>query len=258
MTTTIDPELLRPILFNPRYAASADGEIWSSYSGVWKRLRPARSRRNRHLTVSLSSPDRPGKFKSFYVHRLVIEAWLGPIPEGMVVCHRDDDAGRNHLENLYVGTQVQNAEDARRNGRLVLGEKATWTRLIDAQVRDIVVLSGQGWSQSRIADHIGCGQAHVSAILLGRLRREATGLSPVPKGGTRGEGNGNARLTDEAVREVVSLSRSGLTQRDIARKLGCSQGNISMILRGETRSEVTGFPRRQRPPRVRREKEASS
>lgn len=51
------------------------------------------------------------------VHLLVLEAHVGPRPQGLIGCHRDDNAENNHVSNLYWGTYSDNAQDAIRNGR---------------------------------------------------------------------------------------------------------------------------------------------
>ena len=50
------------------------------------------------------------------VHRLVLEAFVGPCPEGMECCHWDDDHTNNHLSNLRWDTRSANRLDAVRNG----------------------------------------------------------------------------------------------------------------------------------------------
>ena len=55
--------------------------------------------------------------KSYKVHVLVLDAFVGPRPNGMQGLHRDDDHANNNLSNLYWGTQSQNMADRLRNGR---------------------------------------------------------------------------------------------------------------------------------------------
>jgi hypothetical protein len=59
---------------------------------------------------------RDGKSRQRTVHALVLEAFVGPRPEGLFGCHRDDDADNNCLENLYWGTPAENSRDAVENG----------------------------------------------------------------------------------------------------------------------------------------------
>lgn len=49
--------------------------------------------------------------KCAFVHRLVYEAFLGEIPTGCVVRHKDGDATNNTVENLCIGTQKDNIHD---------------------------------------------------------------------------------------------------------------------------------------------------
>lgn len=55
--------------------------------------------------------------KCMCVHRLMADAFLGGLPKGMCVCHRDDDPTNNVLTNLYIGTYKQNFDDSVSNGR---------------------------------------------------------------------------------------------------------------------------------------------
>jgi len=43
-----------------------------------------------------------------YVHRLVLEAFVGPCPDGMECCHNDGDRTNNRLENLRWDTHKNN------------------------------------------------------------------------------------------------------------------------------------------------------
>ena len=48
---------------------------------------------------------------------LILEAFVGPKPNGMECCHFDDDRTNNKLSNLRWGTPKSNSEDRVRNGR---------------------------------------------------------------------------------------------------------------------------------------------
>ncbi len=57
-----------------------------------------------------------GRHEFAYVHRLVLESFTGPPPEGAECCHLDDDPQNNHLSNLRWDTHRNNAFDITRNG----------------------------------------------------------------------------------------------------------------------------------------------
>lgn len=58
------------------------------------------------------------KNHSLYVHRLVWEAFNGPIPEGMQVNHINEIKSDNRLDNLNLMTAVQNSNWGTRNKRI--------------------------------------------------------------------------------------------------------------------------------------------
>lgn len=61
--------------------------------------------------------------KHLKVHHLVMQAFMGPRPEGIEVLHRDDDRNNPALANLYYGTQSENLYDCVRNGNHVQARK---------------------------------------------------------------------------------------------------------------------------------------
>lgn len=49
-----------------------------------------------------------GKVANYYVHRLVWEAFNGPVPNGYEVNHMDENPGNNRLDNLNLVTHKEN------------------------------------------------------------------------------------------------------------------------------------------------------
>ena len=58
------------------------------------------------------------------VHVLMLEAFVGPRPEGMYGCHWDDVKTNNVLSNLRWDTPAANSEDKRRHGNVYMSNKA--------------------------------------------------------------------------------------------------------------------------------------
>lgn len=105
------------------YEVSSHGSVRSLQRMARTRgggLRPVRDRvlkqssQGRYLVVGLS---RDGATRSRAVHRLVLEAFVGPCPPGQQCLHFDDDPNNNCLENLRWGSPHENARDCIRNGR---------------------------------------------------------------------------------------------------------------------------------------------
>jgi hypothetical protein len=51
------------------------------------------------------------------VHRVVLETFVGPCPDGMECCHNDDVKTNNRLDNLRWDTHDANVADKVKNGR---------------------------------------------------------------------------------------------------------------------------------------------
>ena len=58
-----------------------------------------------------------GKRKKYLIHRLVWEAFNGPIPEGYEVNHLSEDKMQNNLENLNLMSHKENMNFGTRNER---------------------------------------------------------------------------------------------------------------------------------------------
>lgn len=69
-----------------------------------------------------------GKRSQRKVHHLVLEAFVGPRPDGLECRHLNDDHTDNRLENLRWGTSSENKHDLVRNGRHHLASKPTCIR----------------------------------------------------------------------------------------------------------------------------------
>ena len=95
------------------YEVSESGSVRRLRGSRTIRLRPLPNRRG-HLRVMLHHGERR---VHAYVHTLVAEAFIGPRPDGLLDCHRDDRKRNNRAENLYYGTRSDNARDAIVNGR---------------------------------------------------------------------------------------------------------------------------------------------
>ena len=56
--------------------------------------------------------------KIYHVHRLVVETFIGEIPDGMEVDHLDRDRSNNALDNLRIVTHSQNNRNTSHNDRV--------------------------------------------------------------------------------------------------------------------------------------------
>jgi hypothetical protein len=89
------------------------------------------------------------------------EQAFGPIPPGLLVCHRCDERLCVNPEHLFVGTQKDNIADMISKGRACRGVLHHSVRLTEDQVRQIRVADG---TQREIAALFGISQTNVSQI----------------------------------------------------------------------------------------------
>ena len=74
-----------------------------------KILQPVRTPKG-YLTAALYRNGKASR-KRQYVHRLVLEAFTGPCPEGMECRHIDGDSQNNNHSNLQWSTHKENCQD---------------------------------------------------------------------------------------------------------------------------------------------------
>lgn len=97
-----------------------------------------------------------GGGKNGRAHRVSYAAFVGPIPNGMDVCHKCDVRPCVNPNHLFVGTRSQNILDAVRKGRIcrdrrVRGEQHHASKLTASAVRDIRERLANGEAKASIA-----------------------------------------------------------------------------------------------------------
>lgn len=131
---------------------------------------PTRAGKWGHLKTYLYAA---GHAKSFWVHRLVALAFCGqpPTPKHEVA-HNDGNAANNRADNLRWATSAENKADARRHGRMVVGERHYMAKLTEEQVREIRRTYKRGTiTQKAIAARLGVHRVLVSKVVLGKIWR---------------------------------------------------------------------------------------
>lgn len=106
------------------------------------------------------------KGKTRYIHRITWIKKHGPIPDGMVVCHKCDNRLCYNLEHLFLGTHSENMKDMHDKGR----GGDTSVKLTEEDV--IWIRANEGiLTQGEMARTLGVDPATISRVLLRKTWR---------------------------------------------------------------------------------------
>lgn len=114
----------------PGYLAGSDGSVWSTFR---RRHRVA----ERHTDYTRVTLSRSNKSMAKLVHRLVAIAFLGPVPDGLEVNHKDGNRTNNMVSNLEYVTRSENIRHAQNVLGSYRGVKHPLSKLSEDDVREI-------------------------------------------------------------------------------------------------------------------------
>lgn len=125
-TETITPEEWRRVSGYERYEVSSMGRIRANTRCSHDRILSPATLSNGYVVVCIGAqPGAPRQ--NHHVHRLVAEAFLGPVPIGRQVNHKNGIKADNRVANLEYVTASENVRHAVQAGLIATGDKH-WTR----------------------------------------------------------------------------------------------------------------------------------
>lgn len=131
-----------------------------SYKG--RILKPGKDSNN-YLQVGFS---KNGRRKYFFVHRLVLTAFVCSRPTELQCRHMDGNPTNNRLDNLKWGTRQENYKDSIRHGTDSSGERHGQTKLTWKKVRKIRKLYATGdYTQVELGLRFRITQASINYIV---------------------------------------------------------------------------------------------
>ncbi len=216
----------------PSRAAGTDGTIWrQDQAGDWHSVEPA----------MIVRPDKPNPYPSVEipfgkadwrerrVHQLVMQAHVGPCPEGMQVRHLNDVKTDNRLENLAYGTPAENGRDKVANERSQPGELHWNAKFTNAQVEEIRLKHASGTTRRELAKEYGTHKRTIGKMVCGTTYQKAPGktIGSTPRAKPQ-----RARVDTE---EVVQRYLAGETQQKIADSMHVARQLINRVLKTDSR-----------------------
>lgn len=171
-----------------------------------------------------------GKAYTKSVHRLVAEAFLGSIPDGMVVNHKDGNKLNPKLSNLEIITEKQNSIHAFQTGLLVpkSGEDHPMAILSENDVKDIYRRLKNGEATSQISKIYGISNGYVRELNRGTcwkelFKSEGMSYSPPPS-------HKSHSVSEEKVAKIIENRKAGLKIKDIAKEYSLPVWKVSTIV----------------------------
>ncbi len=154
------------------YAVGSDGTFWSYISQGGRLLDSPRRicgypNEKGYMRVKLCCHGK--REKSEFIHKLILNAFVGPRPDNWECRHLNNDKADNRLENICWGTRLENANDKRVHGTMHLcahvGEDSGQAKVTDEKVREIRRLSSAGMKNTHIAKMFNITGANVGYIV---------------------------------------------------------------------------------------------
>jgi hypothetical protein len=130
-----------------------------------KILKPWYMGKYNHMYVGLYK--KKGRLKTKAVHRLVLEAFIGPCPPKKGCRHLDGDPTNNRLDNLCWGTPKENCADRERHGTHVKGSDSYRAVLTEKEIPIIryLLMTNTKWGTlSAIAREYNIATAGIKSI----------------------------------------------------------------------------------------------
>jgi hypothetical protein len=107
--------------------------------------------------------------RSAYAHRVSWEIHKGPIPHGMIICHKCDVPLCVNPDHLFMGTQADNVADMISKGRkrsgCLRGSKNPVSKLDERDVPKIRKMSSEGMGVREIAPFFGVSKSTIHNVV---------------------------------------------------------------------------------------------
>jgi hypothetical protein len=115
-----------------------------------------------------------GKWRMYKAHRYAYEHYKGPIPKGLLVRHKCDNAWCVNPEHLELGTSKDNTQDIIKRRGPILIRNPRHNNLNPAIARAIrfCAKARPDIKQTELASHFGTSKAQVSRILRNEIWKE--------------------------------------------------------------------------------------
>jgi Mor family transcriptional regulator len=176
-------------------------------------------------------------------HRYSYAAYVGQIPQGLIVRHKCDVPACVRPDHLHLGTQAENIQDKITKKRQSKGAKIGNAKLTEDQIVALRSAYEAGASGHALATQFSISPAHVYKILRGQLWAHVNGAQPDLVTARRteyvGQNRTQSKLNDSKVREIRQLFANGASGLELAERYGVSASLINGVVSGKRWKHVT-------------------
>lgn len=176
-------------------------------------------------------------------HRVSYTFQVGEIPEGLNVCHECDNPPCCNPAHLFVGTALDNNQDAVAKGRNAHGSKHYLTKLTEKDVEQIKLMQLVGFSHRDIAKKFSLTEDASYAIKAGRSWKkvcvdsshrdyEAVRIEFEKEIKSKRTKKGHSKLQLQDATAIKSRLAEGHSYHDIAGEFNTSYETVIQIKNG--------------------------
>lgn len=172
--------------------------------------------------------------KRYRAHRLSYTMHIGPIPQGLDLCHRCDTPACINPAHLFPGTARDNAIDMARKGRAPMtrhpsqsyfgradctlkGEAHSRAKLSDEQIKDILSAHAQGMKRAKIATAFDISISYLDKVTARRAPRVTAMIDAIRL-------DRSSTPTPKDGETVTFVSPDGSVEHVVIRHPGASRG----------------------------------
>lgn len=98
-------------------------------------------------------------------HRFAYIDVKGPIPNGLLVCHKCDNIKCCNPSHLFLGTNADNVRDCARKGRIKGGLNCTAKKFTLGDIESIVTLYKRGFTKVSLSKQFNCCTHTIADVL---------------------------------------------------------------------------------------------
>ena len=151
---------IKEIPFLKGYFCSSNGEV---FLGQKKMSTRSGGYKNRYTRVQI-------KRKDYFVHRLVLQTFVGPNPVGFQACHNNGNSKDNRLSNLRWDSPKNNSQDKIKHGTSGKGQNNSMSKISNSSATSIITCY-QILSSNYLKEYFGISAATVTGIATGKIRQ---------------------------------------------------------------------------------------